>query len=126
MREREKCSTPLKNFTFIEKLRPDIRNNSETLPSRRAAHIKRSRDTKKKKSTPTKTVYRTVTQVAAQRSQHGEQKQCQTTPKREDIHIHSVEQDQPQGRKTEKQRNTGSLTNKLTNRITNSRSYSIR
>jgi len=53
MREREKCSTPLKKFTFTEKTKrepdkrqthckeqPDIRNNSETFPSRRAALTK--------------------------------------------------------------------------------------
>ena len=98
MREREKCSTPLKNFTFIEKLRPDIRNNSETLPSRRAAHIKRSRDTKKRHPQRQYTGqlpkrphrgHNTVNKNSAKLRQHP----------REDIHIHSVEQDQPQGMK---------------------------
>ena len=44
--------------------------------------------------------------MAAQRSQHGGQKQWQTTstPKR-NTHIHSVEQDQPQGMKNRGQNN---------------------
>ena len=90
MREREKCSTPLKNFTFIEKPKNGNQINDRlTVQSNTIFEIivKHSpqggqhiqKEYGHQKTTPTKTVHRTVTQAAARMSQHGEQKQWQTT-----------------------------------------------
>jgi len=98
-----------------------------TIVNRRAAHIKRSRDTKKRHP------QRQYTGQLSKRPHRGHNTVNKNSGKqrqhpRKDNHIHSVGQDQPQGMKNRGQNNEIhiSLTNKLTNRITNPQSYLIR